>query len=73
MLQCMEQRVLVSFSEKLLILSDLAKYSSYIHLTSVLNPTDRWIAFPASIMRLFEILDYKWKVDPETGEERCLS
>ena len=26
----------------------------------------------AVIMRLFEILDYKWKVDPETGEERWL-
>jgi hypothetical protein len=24
------------------------------------------------IMRMFEILDYKWKVDPETGQERWL-
>jgi hypothetical protein len=24
------------------------------------------------VMRMFEILDYKWKVDPDTGEERWL-
>jgi hypothetical protein len=24
------------------------------------------------IMRMFEILDYKWKVDPETSEKRWL-
>lgn len=24
------------------------------------------------VMRMFEILDYKWKVDPETGQERWL-
>jgi hypothetical protein len=23
-------------------------------------------------MRMFEILDYKWKIDPDTGEERWL-
>jgi hypothetical protein len=26
----------------------------------------------AIVMRMFEILDFKWKVDPETGEERWL-